>query len=52
MSGYKSFAVAGLGNFGTFLATEFIKLRSAGTIDSVSILTRLVRILHMHGALT
>ena len=50
MSGYKSFAIAGLGNLGTFLVSEFVKLKSAGTIESVSILTRKVRLLHTRGS--
>lgn len=44
MSGYRTFAIAGLGNMGSFLASEFLKLKSTGTIDSVTVLTRLVRL--------
>lgn len=43
MSGYKSFAVAGVGHIGTFFVDELLQLKKAGVINSVSALTRLVR---------
>ena len=43
MSGYKSFAIAGLGNIGVFLAEEFLKAKQAGTVSELVLLTRAVR---------
>ena len=47
MSGYKSFAVAGVGSIGTFFVDELIKLKKAGIVNSVSALTRPVRALRI-----
>ncbi|KAI5119130.1 hypothetical protein M0805_005736 [Coniferiporia weirii] len=40
MSAYKTFAVAGAGNLGSVIVEELLKLKDAGTITSVIILTR------------
>ena len=42
MSVYKSFAIAGVGSIGIYLADEFLKAKSAGTVDEVVLLTRIV----------
>ncbi|KZT25502.1 NAD-P-binding protein [Neolentinus lepideus HHB14362 ss-1] len=40
MSGFKHFAIAGAGNLGSFIAEEFLKLKEAGVVATVLILTR------------
>ncbi|KLO07656.1 NAD-P-binding protein [Schizopora paradoxa] len=40
MSGYKTFALAGAGNLGMFVAKELLRLKDEGSISKVSILTR------------
>ncbi|KAI5119133.1 hypothetical protein M0805_005739 [Coniferiporia weirii] len=40
MSAYKTFAVAGAGTLGSFIVEELLKLKNAGIIESVIILTR------------
>lgn len=42
MSGYKTFAFTGAGNIGKGLIEEFVKLKEAGTVQSVIALTRAV----------
>ncbi|KZT25505.1 NAD(P)-binding protein [Neolentinus lepideus HHB14362 ss-1] len=39
MSGFKNFAVAGVGRIGEFIAEELLKLKSEGRVSSVIILT-------------
>lgn len=43
MSGYKHFAVIGAGNVGAFFVEELLKIKAAGNIDSVLVVTRSVR---------
>ncbi|KZT21938.1 NAD-binding protein [Neolentinus lepideus HHB14362 ss-1] len=40
MSGFKNFAVAGVGHIGEFVVEELLKLKSDGRVSSVIILTR------------
>lgn len=40
MSGYKNFAIAGVGNIGSVIADEFLKAKAARTVDKVIILSR------------
>lgn len=40
MSGYKSFAFVGAGNFGSFLVRQFLEDKAAGTVNEVVVLTR------------
>ncbi|KAH9007294.1 NAD-P-binding protein [Lactarius hatsudake] len=40
MSGYKSFAIVGAGIFGSFVVRQFLKDKTAGTVDEVVVLTR------------
>ncbi|KAN0133486.1 hypothetical protein V8E53_008654 [Lactarius tabidus] len=40
MSGYKSFAIVGAGNFGNFLVRQFLEDKVAGTVSEVVVLTR------------
>ena len=44
MSGYKNFAVVGAGNLGKYILDEFATKLAQGTISSVALLTRSVRI--------
>ena len=45
MSGYKTFAIAGAGQLGSFFAAEFLKAKAEGTIQELVLLTRAVRLL-------
>ncbi|KAI0321735.1 NAD-P-binding protein [Amylostereum chailletii] len=40
MSGYTTFAIAGLGHIGPYIAAEFLKAKANGTVKEVIILTR------------
>lgn len=42
MSAYKNFAVVGAGNIGAFIIEELLKLKAAGTILSVVVVSRYV----------
>lgn len=42
MSGFKNFAIAGLGTVGSHIARELLKLKNEGKVDNVTILTRSV----------
>jgi hypothetical protein len=42
MSGFKNFAIAGLGTVGSYIARELLKLKDEGKVDNVTILTRSV----------
>ena len=42
---FKTFAVAGAGNIGVFLAEELLKQKAAGNAEEVLVLGRLVRAL-------
>ncbi len=42
MSGYKNFAIVGVGLFGSFVLRELLKDKAAGTINEVVVLTRQV----------
>jgi hypothetical protein len=42
MSGFKNFAIAGLGKVGKHIARELLKLKDEGKVDNVTILTRSV----------
>lgn len=44
MSGYRNFAVVGAGNLGKYILDEFATKLAQGTISSVALLTRSVRI--------
>lgn len=44
MSGYKSFAISGLGNLGIYIAQDLLKERRAGNVTDILLLTRAVRI--------
>jgi uncharacterized protein YbjT (DUF2867 family) len=43
MPGFRNFALAGLGTVGSHIVRELLKLKNAGKIDNVTILTRSVR---------
>lgn len=45
MSGFKNFAIAGLGTVGSHIARELLKLKTEGKVDNVTILTRSVSFL-------
>ncbi|KZT25477.1 NAD-P-binding protein [Neolentinus lepideus HHB14362 ss-1] len=40
MSGFKTFALAGAGNLGQFIAEELLKLKASGAVSSLLVLTR------------
>ena len=42
MSGYKNFAVVGAGATGSYLVRQFLKDKTAGTVNQVVVLTRQV----------
>jgi NmrA-like family len=44
MSGFKNFAIAGAGLTGRFIVRQFLKEKSAGTVNEVVVLTREVRL--------
>jgi len=43
MSGYKDFAVVGVGRLGIYIMEELLKQKSNGDVDRVVVLTRSVR---------
>ena len=46
MSGFKNFAIVGVGNIGTYVLEELLIAKAEGIIDKVVILTRPVRLAH------
>lgn len=42
MSGYKSFAVVGAGEIGSFIIRQLLKEKVAGTVNDIVVLTRQV----------
>ena len=43
MSGFKNFAIAGVGHIGGPILDELLKAKAAGTVDKIVVLTRPVR---------
>jgi glutamate dehydrogenase/leucine dehydrogenase len=44
MSGFKNFAVSGIGNVGQYFVDELLNYKEAGKLGEVSVLTREVRV--------
>ena len=44
---FRSFAVIGAGNIGGFIIAELLRLKAIGTVSSVTVVSRSVRVPHL-----